>query len=217
MNSWLNMYYTICRFKSVLWLLTICELNRTVFCKRTNQSIIILTGTSVCFNLSLNWKKTTWRKMVVFGSVGTALWNDWTRSLDPGSKEKKAMLRKTLMREIPSASLLILPFMVSHTRPMNWWGMTNTRMSASLLASTRSGTANWTGRRTQSGVGSGLPQYIKLIITECVWAELGVYRTHRPRFHTGFINIVLPGKLPLTDSFWGYWESHEQLTVQCTD
>lgn len=46
------------------------------------------------------------------------------------------------MRDIPIASFFILPLMVSHTFPMNWCGITNTRMSASWDASTRSGTAS---------------------------------------------------------------------------
>lgn len=50
---------------------------------------------------------------------------------------------QTLMRDIPSASLLTFPFIVSHTLAINWWGITNTKMSASLDASTRSGTASW--------------------------------------------------------------------------
>ncbi len=56
---------------------------------------------------------------------------------------------QTLMRDIPSASLFILPFMVSHTLPTNWCGITNTKMSASLDASTRSGTASWGGPRVK--------------------------------------------------------------------
>lgn len=50
--------------------------------------------------------------------------------------------KKTLMSDIPSASFFIFPFMVSHTFPTNWCGITNTKMSASLDASTKSGTAS---------------------------------------------------------------------------
>lgn len=53
---------------------------------------------------------------------------------------------RTLMSDIPTASFFILPLMVSHTFPTNWCGITNTKMSASLDASTRSGTASWGGK-----------------------------------------------------------------------
>lgn len=59
------------------------------------------------------------------------------------SEQRRRNKSQTLMREIPSASLLTLPFTVSHTLPMNWCGITKTKMSASLDASTRSGTASW--------------------------------------------------------------------------
>lgn len=60
----------------------------------------------------------------------------------PFEKDEGVAVDLTLIREIPTASLFILPFMVSHTLPMNWCGITNTKMSASRDASTRSGTAS---------------------------------------------------------------------------
>lgn len=49
----------------------------------------------------------------------------------------------TLMSEIPNAPGFMWPAICSQTRPMNWCGRTNTKMSVPLTASATSGTATW--------------------------------------------------------------------------
>lgn len=47
----------------------------------------------------------------------------------------------TLIKERPTAVGFMNPSRLEHNLGMNWWGTTNTRISASLAASTTSGTA----------------------------------------------------------------------------
>ena len=47
----------------------------------------------------------------------------------------------TLIKDSPTALSLILPSIAAHNPGMNWWGTTKMSMSASLAASTTSGTA----------------------------------------------------------------------------
>lgn len=49
----------------------------------------------------------------------------------------------TLISEIPNVPGFIWSAICSQTRPMNWWGRTNTKMSAPFAASATSGTATW--------------------------------------------------------------------------
>lgn len=48
-----------------------------------------------------------------------------------------------LIKDKPTAVGLILPKSVADKPLINWWGTTKIRMSASLAASTTSGTATW--------------------------------------------------------------------------
>lgn len=84
--------------------------------------------------------KITLRNNTAFSCSLTA-WTQHGQSRDYNNTNKEQS--QTLMSDIPSASLLTLPFTVSHTLPINWCGITKTKMSASLDASTRSGTATW--------------------------------------------------------------------------
>lgn len=84
---------------------------------------------------------------VATGHLSSALQHELASRCSPNSERTAVILQRrtqrlTLMREIPIASFFILPLMVSHTLPTNWCGMTNTKMSASLEASTTSGTAS---------------------------------------------------------------------------
>lgn len=47
----------------------------------------------------------------------------------------------TLIKESAVAEGLMNPTRLAHNFGMNWWGTTNTKISASLAASTASGTA----------------------------------------------------------------------------
>lgn len=49
----------------------------------------------------------------------------------------------TLISEIPNVPGFIWSAICSQTRPMNWCGRTNTKMSAPFAASATSGTATW--------------------------------------------------------------------------
>lgn len=47
----------------------------------------------------------------------------------------------TLIKESPTAVGFMIPSRLEHNFGMNWWGTTNTKISASLAASAASGTA----------------------------------------------------------------------------
>lgn len=78
----------------------------------------------------------------------------------------------TLMSDIPSASGLILPFMVSQARPMNWCGITKSSISALLAASSRSGTATCERERERGENERGIERRICLILNDETWRNM---------------------------------------------
>lgn len=83
-------------------------------------------------------------------------------------------LNITLIRDTAMAVDLILPFICSHVLAINWWGKTNIRISASLVASFRSGMATWNKKKNMLYNTNGTTLAVKLIVNKARWYNYSI-------------------------------------------